>query len=143
MWMSPNISWYVDRNRVVAVVGASRNREKWGYKLYRFFKGYYVRVYPVNPKAELVDGDKAYPNLRELPEIPDFVDVVVPPNVTMAVLEEASSLGVKRIWLQPGSEDEGVLKRCSELGLDCVYGKCLMETIMSFRGSGRSPTKLI
>ncbi len=133
--MSFDIAWYLNRSRVVAVVGASRNREKWGYRLYKFFKGYYFKVYPVNPKAGLVDGDKAYPNLSELPELPDFVDVVVPPKISITVLEEAASLGIKRIWLQPGSEDDDVIRKCNRLSLECVYNRCLMETIMNNLGT--------
>ncbi|MEM2377929.1 MAG: CoA-binding protein, partial [Candidatus Korarchaeum sp.] len=59
---------FLDKENVVAVVGVSRNPEKWGYKLYRFFKGHYRKVYPVNPGADEIDGDKVYPDLRSLPE---------------------------------------------------------------------------
>ncbi len=126
-------SWYTSRDRVMAVVGASRNREKWGYKLYTFFKGYYRKAYPVNPRALTIDGDVVYPNLSSLPELPDFIDVVVPPKVTLKVLEEAHVLGIRRVWLQPGSEDDEVLERCKGLGLECIHGKCLMEIIISHR----------
>ncbi len=128
--METKYDWYLSKDRVLAVVGASRNREKWGYKLYNFFKGYYSKVYPVNPNAYNIDGDPVYPNLSSLPEMPDFVDVVVPPKVTLTVLEEAYRVGIKRVWLQPGSEDGEVLRKCEELDLDCVHGLCLMETIM-------------
>ncbi len=120
---------FLDRRRVVAVVGASRSPEKWGYRLYKFFKSYYARVYPVNPRAEEIDGDKAYPNLGSLPEKPDIVVMVVPPRVSRSVVREAVSLGVKKVWFQPGSEDEEAIRLCLESGVEAVWGACLMETI--------------
>lgn len=128
---------FLDRGNVVAVVGVSRDPEKWGYKLYKFFKGYYKRVYPVNPKADEIDGDKAYPNLCSLPELPDVVDLVVPPEVSRKVVREAIKLGVKRIWFQPGSEDEEAINLCREAGVEVIYGACLMETAR--KSSGETP----
>lgn len=124
-----SVASFLDKDNVVAVVGASRDPEKWGYKLYKFFKGHYRRVYPVNPGADEIDGDKAYPNLSSLPELPDVVDLVVPPEVARKVVREALSLGVKRVWFQPGSEDEEAIRLCREAGAEVIWGACLMETI--------------
>jgi len=129
---------FLDRENVVAVVGVSRNPEKWGHRLYKFFKGHYRRVYPINPGADEIDGDKAYPNLSSLPEVPDVVDIVVPPEVAREVVREAISLGVRRIWFQPGSEDEEAIRLCREAGVEVIYGACLMETIRG-GGEGKPP----
>ncbi|MEM0018150.1 MAG: CoA-binding protein [Candidatus Korarchaeum sp.] len=131
---------FLDKENVVAVVGVSRNPEKWGYKLYRFFKGHYRKVYPVNPGADEIDGDKVYPDLRSLPELPDVVDIVVPPAVAREVVREAISLGVRRIWFQPGSEDEEAIRLCKEAGVEVIWGICLMETID--KGGGIPPPVL-
>ncbi len=122
---------FLDRKNVIAVVGVSRNREKWGYKLYSFFKGYYRKVYAINPNAKEIDGDKAYPNLSSLPEVPDVVDIVVPAKVARSVVREAVRMGVKMIWFQPGSDDEEAIGICREAGVTAVWGRCLMETISS------------
>ncbi|RSN67756.1 CoA-binding protein [Candidatus Korarchaeum cryptofilum] len=121
---------FMRSDNVVAVVGVSRNPEKWGYKLYKFFKGKYRKVYPINPAVEEIDGDKVYPNLRSLPEVPDVVDIVVPPNVAREIVKEAIEVGVRRIWFQPGSEDEEAIKMCKEAGIETVWGACLMESII-------------
>lgn len=122
------IESFLNRENVVAVVGASRDPEKWGYKLYKFFKSHYRKVYPVNPRANEIDGDKAYPSLSSLPELPDVVDIVVPPEVAREVVKEAIGLGVKRVWFQPGSEDDEAIRLCREAGVEVIYGACLMET---------------
>lgn len=111
------------------MVGASSNPEKWGNKLYRFFKSYYRKVYPVNPSATMIDGDKAYPSLSSLPEMPDIVDLVVKPSVARKVVDEIIDLGIKLVWFQPGSEDEEAIEKCSRAKLSVVWGRCLMETI--------------
>lgn len=119
---------FLNVNNVVAVVGASRNPEKWGYRLYRFFKeAGYRRVYPVNPRADSIDGDRAYPSLGSLPERPDVVNVVVPPEVSRSVASEAVGLGLERIWFQPGSEDEEAILTCLRAGMKVVWGVCMME----------------
>lgn len=127
--LNPEIEQFLDRNKIIAVVGASSDPEKWGNKLYRFFKSYYRRAYPVNPHATEIDGDKAYPNLSSLPEMPDVVDLVVKPSVAREVVDEVISLGVKLVWFQPGSEDEEAIEKCLKAKLSAVWGRCLMETI--------------
>ncbi len=119
---------FLDVNNVVAVVGASRNPEKWGHKLYKFFKSAgYRKVYPVNPNAETIDGDRAYPSLDSLPERPDVVNVVVPPEVSRKVARKAVELGIEKIWFQPGSEDEEAIRTCLKAGMKVVWGVCMME----------------
>ena len=44
-------------------------------------------MYPVNPNAKEILGDKCYPSLENLPIKPDVVDVVVPPKVTEHTVE--------------------------------------------------------
>lgn len=116
--------------KVIAVVGASRNPEKWGYKVFvtllkRFPN---AKVYPVNPKASEIAGYKAYPSLSALPEKPDLVITVVPPKVTEKVVDEAIKLGVKKIWMQPGSESDEAIRKAQEAGIFVIHHACIVET---------------
>jgi len=112
--------------RVFAVVGASQNPEKYGYQIYRALKKAEYKVYPVNPNADEILGDKCYPSLSSLPERPEVVDVVVPPQVTMKVVEECRRLGIENVWLQPGAESSEVLEFCEKNGIKCIHGLCVM-----------------
>jgi predicted CoA-binding protein len=94
---------------VIAVVGATDDPNKYGHRIYRNLKHKGYTVYPVNPNRATVDGDPAYSNLAELPQKPDIVNVVVPPEATLAVLRECLDLQLKRVWLQPGAESDAVL----------------------------------
>ena len=71
--------------KVWAVVGASRDPERYGYKIFRTLLDAGYRVYPVNPSADEIAGQRAYPSLAALPEKPDVVDTVVPPAVTLTI----------------------------------------------------------
>jgi len=120
------IKKFLDKKNVFAVVGASKNPKKYGHQVYRDLKEAGYRVYPVNPNAEEILGDKCYPNLESLPVKPDVVDTVVPPKVTEETVKACKALGIKNVWMQPGSESEKAIKFCEDNGIEVVYGVCVM-----------------
>ncbi|KYH38882.1 MAG: conserved hypothetical protein containing CoA-binding domain [Candidatus Bathyarchaeota archaeon B26-1] len=127
MVLEPSIiAEFIDKRNVIAVVGASRNPEKYGHKVYKDLKEAGYRVYPVNPNASEILGDKCYPNLESLPERPDVVTVVVPPRVTEKIVKACKELGIWRVWMQPGSESERAIRFCRETGIKVVHGVCIM-----------------
>ena len=65
----------------VAVLGASRDRRKYGNKAVRAYVESGYTVYPVNPKEEAIEGLKAYPALDKIEGPVDFVSLYVPPAV--------------------------------------------------------------
>lgn len=116
-----------DTDTVIAVVGANNNAEKYGGRIYRDLKHKGFTVYPVNPNADEVDGDRAYASLSDLPEAPDVVDYVVPGPVTRKVLEEAKELGYMRAFVQPGADNPEVQDYLRDEGFDhLVGGPCIM-----------------
>ena len=64
--------------KTLAVVGVSRSRDKFSNGVYRELKAKGYRVFPVNPNAEMVEGDACYPNLGALPEPVGGAVVIVP-----------------------------------------------------------------
>ena len=109
----------------IAVVGVSANRRKFGNAIYQELKDRGKKVFAVNPKTDTVDGDPCYPNLTSLPEKPEGALLVIPPAATLAVIREAASLGIERIWLQQGAESSEGEALCAELGLKVVSGECI------------------
>ena len=69
---------------------------------------------------------KCYRSLDQLLRLPDVVDIVVPPSVTEEVLKECLRLGIRKVWLQPGSESERALAFCRENGIEVLHGVCVM-----------------
>ena len=111
---------------VWAVVGASRDPNRYGYRVLVALRKAGYRVYAINPNADEVAGERAYPSLKDLPETPDVVDTVVPPAVTGRAVEEAASLGIKRIWMQPGSESDEAIRLAEERGMTVIHHACAM-----------------
>ncbi len=119
--------------RVFAIVGATRKKEKYGYRIFRILKDAGYKVYPVNPKYDEIEGERCYASLSELPEKPDVVDIVVPPDVTEIIVREAHELGINRIWMQPGSESASAIKFCEDNGMLVLHNVCVMEESLKQR----------
>lgn len=110
----------------IAVVGATDNPDKFGHKIYRDLKHKGYRLFPVNPNRPSVDGDRAYANLRALPQAPDIVNLVVPPEVSLHTAIECLKLGIDNLWLQPGAESPEVLAFLRDNGFNYLSGACIM-----------------
>jgi predicted CoA-binding protein len=119
------ITDFVNRH-VWAVVGASQDRSKFGNRVFRSLRDAGYTVYAVNPKGGELEGTKVYPSLADLPQLPEVIDLVVPPSVTEQVVKEAHRLGLTRIWMQPGAESEAAITYCHEQGIQVVDGACAM-----------------
>jgi len=109
-----------------AVVGVSQDREKFGNKIYRDLRDAGYTVYALHPKLTEVEGDPCYAKLADLPALPDVVNVVVPPQAALGVVAECAALGIKNLWLQPGSESEAVIEAAYDAGLTLVHNACIM-----------------
>ncbi|HWR40054.1 MAG TPA: CoA-binding protein [Patescibacteria group bacterium] len=112
-----------------AVVGATDNKEKFGYKIFKVMKEAGYNVIPVNPGISEILGDRCYAALKDLPVKPDAVDMVVPPKVGEQVLRECAELGIKNVWLQPGANADSVVALAKELGMTVVADRCVMVEI--------------
>lgn len=115
-----------DPATVIAVVGATDSRGKYGGRIYRNLKGKGFAVYAVNPHRETVDGDQAFPDLESLPRRPDIIDLVVPADQGALVAGEAAQLGLDRIWIQPGAEGTSLVDVLDGSGLEYLLGRCIM-----------------
>lgn len=105
----------------VAVVGASRDRRKYGNRAVRAYLARGWTVYPINPNATEVEGVKAYRSVLEVPGPIDRVTLYVPPEIGITVLEEIARKGVREVYVNPGAESAELMRRAGELGLQPVY----------------------
>ena len=83
----------------IAVIGASSNREKWGYRILDniISGGYSGEVYPVNPNEDEVLGMRCYPSVLDLPHRVDLGIIAVPAGSVPTVLEECGRIGVRGV----------------------------------------------
>ncbi|GAG57187.1 unnamed protein product [marine sediment metagenome] len=112
--------------KIIAVVGVSRDEEKFGFKVFNDLLRKGQNVYGVNPNTKVVLGQKIYSDLRNLPKIPNLVITVVSPKVTEKIVDECISLGIKEIWMQPGSESEKAIEKAESNGISVIHDACIM-----------------
>jgi acetyltransferase len=82
--------------RSVALVGATDHPTSFGGRVFQTVAGFGFpgRIYPVNPRVKEINGLKCYPGLRDLPETPDHVGVVVSVQRVFDVLADCAAMGV-------------------------------------------------
>ena len=119
----------------IAIVGMSPNPARSSY-----FVGTYLlqstnyRVYFVNPNATEILGQKVYPDLASLPEVPDIVDVFRKASDIPAVLEDVLAIGSPAMWVQLGIYNEEAARHGEAKGLKVVMDRCLKVEHARFHG---------
>jgi predicted CoA-binding protein len=116
-----------------AVVGASRDRDKYGNKVLRAYIQRQRSVYPVNPKVAEIEGLTAYPDLASLPEPVHGISIVTPPAVTEEVVQQAAAAGIRHLWIQPGGESPEAIQRAEQFGLNLIAGGPCLLVVLGYR----------
>ena len=84
------------------------------------------RILPVNPAVTEVLGERSYGALRDLPEMPELVNVFRLPRALPAIVDEMIALGLRQIWVQQGIVHEEAAGKAEEHGIAVVMDRCLM-----------------
>lgn len=116
----------IDKQNLFAVVGASNNTEKYGYRVFNDLLQSGYKVVPINLHEKEILGEKVYPNLSDVDQQVNVAVFVVPPAATEKVLNEVKELGIKYVWMQPGSESDKAVEFCEANNIECVYNSCIM-----------------
>jgi acetyltransferase len=92
----------------VAIVGASNNPMRVNYYLLsNLLKlGFRGRIYPVHPREKEIQGLKAFPAVKDIPETVDLAVIGVSYAVTPQILKECVDKGIKRVTLIAGGFSE-------------------------------------
>ena len=118
--------------KTVAIIGASSNRAKFGNKALRAFEKQGFRVVPINPHEREIEGHATYASVLDFPDPIDMATVYVPAGAGVRVMEDLAQKGVPEVWLNPGADDDAVVSRAKQLGLNTVIA-------CSIIGIGDSP----
>jgi acetate---CoA ligase (ADP-forming) len=123
--------------RSVAVVGASRTRGTIGGEVFHnlLAAGFNGPVFPVNPKAEVVQSVVAYPSVTEIPGPVDLAVIVVPATGVVEVARECGTKGVRALvvissgFAEVGEEgrerQRDLLAVCREFGMRLIGPNCM------------------
>src|SRR3954453_20785485 len=104
-------------NKVVAVIGASSNRNKFGNRAVRAFRQQGYTVVPINPNEPEVEGLKTYASVLDVPGAIDMASFYVPPDVGERVMEDVAKKQIPEVWLNPGAESDALIARARALDI--------------------------
>src|SRR5215469_10552719 len=112
--------------RTIAVVGASPRRERPSHRVMAYLQRRGYRAIPVNPNAagEMINGERVYAALAEVPEPIDMVDVFRRTEAAGVVVDQAIAIGAKVVWMQLGVRDDAAAARAETRGLKVVMNRC-------------------
>jgi len=125
------------RPKSIAVIGASRSRGTIGREilhnlLVSEFKG---TLFPVNPKAEVVNSIKCYPSILDVPDHVDLAVIVIPRDEVARVVEECGKKGVRGLVIitagfkessEAGAREEAkVIELLKRYGMRAVGPNCM------------------
>lgn len=119
--------------KVVAIIGASNDRRKFGNKALRAFRHQGYRVIPVNPNEKVVEGIPAVPSVLDIEGPVDMATVYVQPDVGVGVMEQVAAKRISEVWLNPGADDPDVVQKARSLGVEPILA-------CSIIGIGESPS---
>ena len=112
--------------RTLAVVGLSDDPMKASYQVSAYMQAQGYRIVPVNPGVESVLGERSYASLRELPELPDVVNVFRLPKFLPGIVDEMLALGMKNLWVQSGIRNDEAARKAEAGGIRVVMDRCIM-----------------
>jgi predicted CoA-binding protein len=102
---------------VIAVIGASNDRRKFGNKALRAFRQQGYTVVPVNIHEDVVEGERAYRSVLDYPGTIDEATLYLPPQSGLEVIDELAEKKIPAVWLNPGADAPSVIARAEALGV--------------------------
>ena len=124
MGMSRSPQEVLARARTIAVVGASRDRNKAGGSVPAGLQRRGFRVIPVNPFADTLFGERVYRSVLEIPDKIDIVDVFRPAADAPEIARQAAQVGAKALWLQLDIRSDEARRIAEDAGMDFVEDEC-------------------
>ena len=117
---------FISKDFNYAIVGASENTDKWGFKVLKAMIDNGYKVIPVNPKYTLIYNQECFPTLSDISNKVDVVISIIPSVVTINVVTKCKELGIDKVWMQPGSESDEAIKFCEDNNIECIHHACLV-----------------
>jgi predicted CoA-binding protein len=112
--------------RTIAVVGHSDKPYRDSYTVARYLRRAGYKVFAVNPNLRTVDGEIAYPGLRQVPAKIDIVNVFRRPEFLPQIVDDAIAVGARAVWGQLGVAHLPAAQHAQAAGLVVVMDRCIM-----------------
>lgn len=127
--MRDSIRDIFEKYRTIAVYGMSRSPYKAANSVPEYLSRNRYRVIPINPNAEFIGGRKCYPDLMQVPDKIDILEIFRPAVFAVQIVGEAirrrsERADIEIIWLQMERSEEAQ-KMAEQAGFTFVHGKCM------------------
>ena len=117
-------------HRRIAVAGVSRATQDAANAIYKRMRQLGFEVFPVNPHADVVEGDRCYHSVAAVPGPIEGVVIVTPPSAAADVVAQCAAAGVPRVWIHRsiggGSLSAEAVTACEKAGIAVLAGGCPM-----------------
>lgn len=111
----------------IAVLGASNNKNKYGYKAVRAYDLAGYTVYPINPKEKEIAGHTSFKSILDIPGTVDVATIYLPPEIGEKVISEVIRKKVKKVFLNPGAESPALLKKLARTKIEVVQACSILD----------------
>jgi predicted CoA-binding protein len=119
------INHILETAHTIASVGVSANPDKPSHRVVRYLQRKSYRIIPVNPGAQEILGEKAYPDLCSIPEHIDVVQIFRPASDVPPIVQDAIDVGTKVVWMQLGISNPEAAEAAEQAGLQVVMDRCM------------------
>ncbi|MGC9397836.1 MAG: CoA-binding protein [Anaerolineae bacterium] len=135
----------LQHSRTIAVYGMSRDVHKAAHRVPAVLADLGYNIIPINPYADEIMGNVAYPTLLDVPEPIDIVDVFRPSEDALRVVQEALTRreargDVQLIWLQLGIVNERACQLAERAGVSFVQNRCMAIEVPRLLPGGLNTT---
>jgi predicted CoA-binding protein len=116
-----------EETQAFAVVGLSSKEDRESNVVCSFLQSKGYRIIPVNPNEDEVLGEKAYPDLKSVPEKFEVVLVFRRPSEVSEVARQALETGAETFWMQQGAGSIEAAEIVMNAGMKVVINDCAMR----------------
>jgi hypothetical protein len=117
----------------IVIVGASNKPDRASNGIMKFLMSKGYTCYPVNPLEDEVLEVKAYKSIKDVPVVPDIVDVFRKSEAAFEVAKEAIEKGAKLIWLQEGVYSKEAKELADSKNIPIVMDRCIFKEFLRLK----------
>ena len=107
-----------------AVVGVSNNKWKFGNRVFKELQKRGYKVFPVNQGLDIFENQQCHNTLSEIIDPLDGVVIITGPKGAKKAIRECIDLGIKKVWLYPGSKCDEAINLAKENKIELIHKAC-------------------
>jgi len=114
----------------VVVLGASNKAERYSYQIIPLLKSQGYLVFPVNPFLKEIEGIPVFASLKDIQQKPDTITIYLSEGNSEKMADAILNSGAKRLIFNPGAENQDLMKKAREKGMQ-VMQACSLTMLLT------------